>query len=230
MSETTPQIAILASGGGTTAEAFIEASQAGKIQVEAGLVISNNGDAGVFNRVQSLNAKYGLDIKTAHISGLTHPKGEGKRGEQTLEESAAICRLITEGNFALVALMGYMKRVRGELLERYGYLPEYGDDIYRARMINTHPGKLPETEDTWGIHTQAEVLRQGLSQTAHTVHLVAAGYDKGPVIAEHPVPVLPSDTSETLFARVQQAEKDNLPLDIQHFLDQQSGWLKDNGL
>jgi hypothetical protein len=45
--------------------------------------------------------------------------------------------------------MGYMKMVRGELIEEYGWLPHF-DSIYQARMSNTHPGPLPETVDTYG--------------------------------------------------------------------------------
>jgi len=70
------------------------------------LVVSNNASAGVFGRVDRLNKQYGLNIRLAHISGLTHPGGPGAKGEQTLEESEAITGLC-EG-FNLVTLLGYI--------------------------------------------------------------------------------------------------------------------------
>ena len=219
-----PKVAILASGGGTTAEAFIRATQDGRVNAEVGLVICNNprGKAGVYDKIDQLNDQYGLQIRTVHISGRTHPGGPVGRG-QTNEESSAICEAVTKEGVALVALMGYMKLVRGELVEEYGHLPHFSS-IYEARMINTHPGPLPETEDTYGLGTSERVLELGMRASRHTVHLVSAGVDRGPIIAEHPVPVLSDDTPQDLFTRVQRIEKDLLPFVINDFLIEQEAY------
>jgi len=212
-------IAILASGSGSTAEAFIHASQAGIVNAEVGLVIANNADAGVFSRVARLNKEYGLNIKTVNISGVTHSKGAGEKGEQTLEESTAICEEINRGGFGLVLLLGYMKKVRGDLLNEFGALPSH-KSIHQARMINTHPGPLPQTKGLFGVHAQEVVLETGLGYSAQTLHVVAEDYDSGLIIAEHRVPVLPNDTPESLFESVQLTEKTYLPIDIDNFLKQ----------
>ena len=220
-----PGIAILASGGGSTAEAFIHATQDGRVAAEVGLVISNNppDKAGVHSRIETLSRRYGLDIEMAEISGHTHPEGNVGRG-QTLAESSAICELVTRLGIVHVALMGYMKMVQGELIETYGWLSRYSS-IYEARMTNTHPGPLPETEDTYGIHTSEKVLELGLAQSRHTVHLVAAGIDRGPKLAEHPVDIIEGDTAGSLFTRVQVAEKVALPYVIGNFLREQGNYL-----
>ncbi len=220
-----PTIAILASGSGSTAEAFIHATQDGRVAAEIGLVICNNPPekAGIFGRVDRLNQLYGLSIGAIEISGRTHPDGNVGRG-QTLAESAAICERISHAGFAHVALMGYMKMVRGELIEEYGWKPSFSS-IYQARMTNTHPGPLPETEDTYGIHTSERVLELGMSVSRHTVHLVAAGIDRGPKIAEHPVEVLVDDTPQDLFDRVQIVEKAALPYALGKFLREQESYL-----
>lgn len=214
-------IAILASGSGSTAEAFIHATQDGRVDAEVGLVVCNNPPkkAGIYERVAKLNKLYGLDIETRHISGVTHPNGAFGRG-QTAEESSAICKLVDAGDFAHVALMGYMKRINGELLEEYGWRQHYSN-MHQARMSNTHPGPLPETEDTYGIHTSERVLELGLESSTHTVHLVASGIDRGPIIAEHPVAVEAGDTPQDLFDRVQVVEKIALPYAIGRFLNEQ---------
>ncbi len=224
----TPSIAILASGSGSTAEAFIHATQDGRISAEVGLVICNNPPerAGIYGRVQRLNKQYELDIETAEISGRTHPDGNIGRG-QTLAESAAICERVANQGFAHVALMGYMKMVRGELIEEYGWLPHFSS-IYLARMSNTHPGPLPETEDTYGLHTSERVLELGLAISRHTVHVVASGVDRGPKIAEHPVEVFPDDTPQDLFDRIQIVEKIALPYVLDRFLKEQEAYRDDS--
>jgi len=220
-----PTIAILASGSGSTAEAFIHATQDDRVAAEVGLIVCNNPPekAGIFARTARLNTLYGLDIEVIEISGRTHPDGNVGRG-QTLAESAAICERVSNGGFAHVALMGYMKMVRGELIEEYGWRPDY-TSVYQARMTNTHPGPLPETEDTHGIHTSKRVLELGLSRSRHTVHLVADGIDRGPKIAEHPVEVMDGDTAQSLFDRVQIVEKAVLPYALGKFLQEQGGYL-----
>ena len=214
------RIAVLASGSGSTMEAFVHAceAEAGIIGTEVSLVISNNSSAGAFQRVHRLNKQYGIEIETLHISGQTHPGGTAEKGAQTLQESAAIFKAIERNGVALVCLMGYMKKVRGKLLDEYGWKQD--SDIETARLINTHPGPLPQTEGLHGIHVQEEVLRIGLGYSAQTLHVVAEHYDQGPIIAEHRVPVITGDTPESLFESVQLTEKANLPVDIGQFLEE----------
>lgn len=215
-----PGVAILASGSGSTAEAFVHATQDGRVDAEVGLVVCNNPPekAGIYDRMARLSREYGIAIPVLRISGVTHPEGPGENGEMTLGESEAICREVTEAGCALVALMGYMKKIRGAVLEEYGW-PGYGS-FSLGKMLNTHPGPLPETAGFYGIHVQEEVLRLGLSSSAHTVHLVTGGYDEGPIIEETRVPVEPDDTPESLFDRVQIVEKQELPLAIRGHLYQ----------
>lgn len=223
-----PRVAILASGSGSTAEAFIHATQDGHADAEVGLVICNKppDQAGIYGRIGRLNKQYGLDIETTYISKEQYPDGPTNRG-QTLAESAALCKKIAEGGYDHVALMGYMVIIQGALMAEYGR-QAYHTSIYDTRMSNTHPGPLPETEDTYGIHASEKVLKMGMSVSKHTFHLVAPGIDRGPVIAEHPVEVLPEDTAEDLFARVQVAEKAALPYALDKFLKKQEAYRADS--
>lgn len=215
-----PRIAILASGGGTTAEAFIRADQRGEIDVAVGLVIVSREGAGIFQRVNDLNTEFGLHIDTVLINSQTHPAALGEhvsRGDQTSAEEAAILAAILGGSYDLVALMGYMKRVGPNLVESFGWQPQY-TSAFQARMVNTHPGLLPDTKAFYGQHIQQYVLDHSLPYAGQTLHVVSEKYDDGPIIAEHKVPVEPGDTAETLFARVQAVEKQFLPKDIEDFI------------
>ncbi len=215
-----PRIAILASGGGTTAEAFIRAGQRGEINVDVDLVISSRQQAGILQRITDLNAKFNLHIRCIVINHQTHPAANAEhvgRGEQTAGEEAAILAALLGGNFDLVALMGYMKRIGPNLIEAFGWLPEY-TSVFQARMVNTHPGLLPDTKAFYGEQIQQYVLDHHLPYGGQTFHAVSEQYDDGPVIAEHKVPVEPGDTSATLFERVQAVEKKFLPGDIEAFI------------
>lgn len=216
-----PSIAILASGSGSTAEACIRATQNGTLGARVGLVVCNNPPhkAGIYERVSQLNSEIGLAIPVLHISGITHPGGAGNKGEQTFEESQAISYAVDQAGCVLVALMGYMKKIRGPLLQAYGW-----DDTMHsaadARMLNTHPGPLPQTEGLYGKRAQAAVLESGLGYSAHTVHTVTDAYDQGMIIQETRVPVEPGDTPDSLFDRVQAVEKRMLPHAINMCLEQ----------
>lgn len=215
-----PRIAVLASGGGSTVEAFIRATQRKEITSEVALVIVSRSDAGVFNRIEDLNAEFGLDIQTVLINHKTHPAAEDEvveRGGQTKAEEQAILHTLLDGGYDLVALMGYMKKVGTELTKEFGWLPDYMS-MFQAKMVNTHPGLLPDTKGFYGENIQKYVLEHHLPYGGHTFHVVSEEYDDGPIITEHKVMVEPGDTSETLFARVQASEKQHLPRDIEDFI------------
>lgn len=222
-----PRIAILASGGGTTAEAFIRACERGEINVDVGLVICSRKSAGVFQRIEALNAEYGLHIDCILINNKTHPAAHGEdvgQGCQTGAEEAAILTSLLSGSYDLVALMGYMKKIGPHLVQAFGWQPEY-TSLYQARMVNTHPGILPDTKSMYGLGIQEYVLDHHLPHGGQTLHVVAEDYDDGPIIAEHKVPVEPGDTPESLFARVQAAEKHYLPRDIADFINARLAYL-----
>ncbi len=169
-----PRIAILASGGGTTAEAFIRAGQTGQINVDVGLVICSRKDAGIFQRIADLNAEFDLSIDCLLINHKTHPAAHTEhvgRGSQTEGEELAILTTLLSGSFDLVALMGYMKRVGPHLVEAFGWLPEY-TSIFQAKMVNTHPGLLPDTKAYYGENIQQYVLEHHLPYGGQTFHVV----------------------------------------------------------
>lgn len=216
----TPRIAILASGEGTTAEAFVRAGAQRKIDAQIGLVICNNAKAGIFDRITKLNQQYGLDIRSTHINGTTHPALTDEAvnpGAQTAAEEQAILELLQAGNYDLIVLMGYMKRVGPKLVHVFGWRAEYTSP-YQAMMLNTHPGLLPETKGSYGLPAQQLSLEKKMPFGGQTFHVVAEDYDDGPIIAEHKVAVKPGDTAETLFARVQAIEKETLPGDVDEFV------------
>ncbi|MBW3569047.1 hypothetical protein KY385_02865 [Candidatus Parcubacteria bacterium] len=214
-----PRVAILASGGGTTAESFIKSCAAGEISASVAAVISNKRQAGVFEKVKKLNDAFGLDIKSLHIGKSNFPAEEKEKvdyGRQTKAEEKAILDKLDELKIDLVILLGYMKLVGSSIVKKYGWQKDY-TSVYQARMLNTHPGLLPHTKGLYGIHIQQFVLINK-KPAGHCIFAVDDDYDDGPVISEHKVSVEPDDTPERLFERVKQSEKFYLAEDFEKFI------------
>lgn len=225
-----PKIAILASGSGTTAEAVIRASAGGRVNYDVVLVIVSREDAGIFERVERLNAELGLNIPAILINHQAHPAEGGEvvpRGLQTDPEQEAIRQAIESAGVDVVALMGYMKKIGPRLVERYGWQDEYTSP-FQAMMLNTHPGLLPETKALFGLGIQSYVLDNKLPYGGQSLHVVAEEYDACPVVSEHRVKVEPGDTAESLFERVQKTEKEFLPGDIEQFIINRREYLSHN--
>ncbi|HTC24102.1 MAG TPA: phosphoribosylglycinamide formyltransferase [Gemmatimonadales bacterium] len=102
----------------------------------------------------------------------------------------------------LVVLAGYLKLVPPAVVERY-----------RGRIVNIHPALLPAFggPGMYGRRVHEAVLAAGEPTSGATVHLVDEVYDRGGVLAQERVPVLPGDTPDTLAARVLEVEHRLLP-------------------
>jgi formyltetrahydrofolate-dependent phosphoribosylglycinamide formyltransferase len=107
------------------------------------------------------------------------------------------------GDAGLVVLAGYLKRVPPAAVARF-----------RLQMINIHPALLPAFggPGMFGRRVHERVLASGAAISGATVHYVDEEYDRGPIIAQWPVPVRLGDTPETLAARVLEVEHRLLPL------------------
>jgi phosphoribosylglycinamide formyltransferase-1 len=93
----------------------------------------------------------------------------------------------------LVISAGFMKILGPQFLSQFS-----------GRIVNTHPALLPAFP---GAHGVAEALAYGVKVTGCTVHLVDAGTDTGPILAQQPVPVLDGDDEGTLHERIKVIER-----------------------
>ncbi len=75
---------------------------------------------------------------------------------------------------------------------------------FAGRILNTHPALLPAFP---GAHAVRDTLAYGAKVAGVTVHLVDAGVDTGPVIAQAVVEVRPGDTEQSLHERIKSAER-----------------------
>lgn len=226
-----PSIAILASGGGSTAEAYARGIHDGITNAEVRVVIASNESAGIKERVQRWNSDWGFDTQAITIGNTTHPTGPRERG-QTRESSEAICEALSRHNIDLVLQLGYMVIGNDPYISEWGFDPERHSSAYQSRALNWHPGLLPLTRDTYGEGASEVMIRafqEGrIAEAIHTIHAVAQEVDAGPIVAEHPVPIMPDDKKDTLFDRVQLIEKAITPYAPDRFLRLQSDFLDGN--
>lgn len=106
---------------------------------------------------------------------------------------AAVTAATADHQPDLIVSAGFMKILGPQFLSRF-----YG------RVINTHPALLPAFP---GAHGVADALAYGVKVTGCTVHLVDAGTDTGPILAQQPVPVLDGDDEATLHERIKVIER-----------------------
>lgn len=210
-------VAVLVSGSGTTVESFIKDFVAGKTETSVGLVITSNPKAGAIDKVDALNATYGLGIETKHIGRQTHP--------DSAEEEQALIDILSQKEYDAIVLMGYMRKVGPKLVDSFGWRINYTSP-YQAKMLNTHPGLLPATKGTYGVHVQERALSQQHTRAGQTLHIVSEEYDEGPTIKENYVEILPEDSPETLFARVQAKEKACIAHDVEQFIIERKKYLE----
>lgn len=93
----------------------------------------------------------------------------------------------------LVVTAGFMKILGPIFLESFG-----------GRVLNSHPALLPAFP---GLHPVARALVHGVQVTGATVHVVDAGVDTGPILAQRAVEVLPDDTEQRLHERIKIVER-----------------------
>ena len=106
----------------------------------------------------------------------------------------------------LIVLAGYLKMIGPKLLNKY-------------TIINTHPSLLPKYggKGMYGMKVHKAVVEAGETVSGVTLHYVNSEYDKGSVIAQTKVDVLPTDTAEDVSAKVQAVEKIQLVNELKKF-------------
>lgn len=145
----------------------------------------------------------GLEIARKHgipTQALNH------RDHKTREEfDTALAACIDAFTPDLVVLAGFMRILTPNFVNHYN-----------GRLINIHPSLLPAFT---GLNTHARALTEGAKIHGCTVHFVTPNLDKGPIVAQAAVPVLPADTEKTLSARVLEQEHKIYPQAIRWFAE-----------
>lgn len=171
------RLGVLASRNGSSLRAIAAAIAAGDLAAEIALVVSNNRKAGAL----AFAAEQGLP--TQAIPTQADPA----------VADVALAEALRDAGVNLVILSGYLRKLGPVTLA-----------AYRDRILNIHPGPLPEFggEGMYGRRVHEAVIAAGAPRSAAVIHLVDGEYDHGAEIARRWIPVGPSDSAEQLEARV----------------------------
>ena len=177
----TMRVAVAVSGRGSNLQALLRALGP-DAPARVVLVLSDRPDAGALDRAR----EHGVPVEV-----LSDPA----------DAAEWLTRLERHGT-ELVVLAGYLKLVPAPVIVRF-----------RNRILNIHPALLPAFggKGMYGHRVHQAVLASGARESGATVHLVDEVYDRGPVLGQARVPVLPDDTPDRLAARVLEVEHRLLP-------------------
>jgi phosphoribosylglycinamide formyltransferase-1 len=176
-------VVVLVSGRGSNLKAICSAIDAGTCHADIVGVVSDRKNAA------ALEFAEGRGIPTRVVS-LRKGDDRDSWNESLTEEVASL-------EPDLVVLAGFMRLLGPPLLERFP-----------GRIINVHPALLPSFP---GHNGPQDALDGGVRVSGCTVHIVDAGVDTGPILAQAAVPVLAEDTADTLHSRIQIQEHRLLP-------------------
>ena len=170
------RIAVLASGHGSNLQAIVDAITTGTLDAEL---------AGVFS-----------DKPAAHaLQRVPEPLRWSRDAGQYANRAAFDAELA-----------GAVAAARPDWIVCAGYMRILGDAFvarFRGRLLNIHPSLLPKYR---GLHTHKRALEAGDAEHGASVHFVTPELDAGAVIAQAAIPVLPSDTPDSLASRVLRIE------------------------
>lgn len=188
-------IAIFASGNGTNAESIVRYLQDHHSSIRVGLIATDNPQAGVIARASRL----GVSVWCFERKDLRDPA----IGLKTLQEH----------RIDYIILAGYL-----------GLIPETLLSAYPSRILNIHPGLLPDFggKGMYGDRVHQTVLDTHQTESGITIHLIDQEYDRGHTLCEVRLRVLPDDSVETLATHIHRLEHFYYPRVIEEYIGRQA--------
>ena len=173
------RVVVLVSGSGTLLQAVLDAGADPNFPVRVVAVGADRAD------IEGLARADKAGVPGFVVRLKDHP--DRAAWDQALADAVA------EHEPDLVVSAGFMKILGPAFLHRFA-----------GRVLNTHPALLPAFP---GAHAVADALAHGVRVTGCTVHLVDAGVDTGPIVAQQAVPIEPDDDTDTLHERIKVVER-----------------------
>ncbi len=151
------------------------------------------------------NKKNAFGLERAKEANIPTQVLEHEHFESREKFDSELQRLIDQHQPDLVVLAGFMRILSNQFVSHYA-----------GRLINIHPSLLPKYK---GMHTHQRVMNDGEPLHGSSVHFVNSELDGGPVLLQARLPVLPTDSVESLELRIKTKEHLIYPTAISWFAD-----------
>lgn len=175
----------------------------------AGIVVLVSGSGTLLQALidASLDPAYGVRVLAV---GADRDDIEGLRRAQRAGIETFVCR-VRDFPDRVTWDEGLAREIASrapDFVVTAGFMKILGPATLSGRTIlNTHPALLPSFP---GAHAVRDALAHGVKVTGTTAHLVDAGVDTGPILAQRAVEVLDDDTEESLHERIKVHERELL--------------------
>ena len=182
------KIILLASGNGSNVENIIKYFDKNSA-IRIVLVAGNNKNAFVFERVKH------YDIQTLVFDKPSFNK--------------QLIKIIDQNEADLLVLAGFLWKI-----------PESVIDRYPNKIINIHPSLLPKFggKGMYGNNVHKAVMESKEVKTGISIHIVNKEYDKGSIIFQVGIPIMPLDDFKSIAKKVQDLEKEHFPRIIKNYI------------
>ncbi len=175
----------------------------------AGIVVLVSGSGTLLQALidASLDPAYGVRILAV---GADRDDIEGLRRAERANIETFVCRVRDFPDRVAwdAGLAAEIASRTPDFVVTAGFMKILGSATLGDRTIlNTHPALLPSFP---GAHAVRDALAHGVKVTGTTAHLVDAGVDTGPILAQRAVEVLDDDTEESLHERIKVQERELL--------------------
>lgn len=172
-------LVVFASGSGSNFQSIIDAVTNGNLNARITGLIANKYNIGAITKAEA------NDIPVRVLSDIDF--------DLYSDYENVLLTQLRSWKADIVILAGYLRKIPGAVISEY-----------EGKILNIHPSLLPKYggKGFYGIKVHKAVIEAGDTESGCTIHIVSEEYDKGPILAQQKVSVLPDDTPEDLAARV----------------------------
>ena len=177
-------IAIFASGEGTTTQNLIDYFKSHNFAINIALIVSNNPKANVLNRA-----------KAAGVTTLLIDRKTFYESDQVIEKLKSL-------NIDLIVLAGFLWKVPENLIKNFP-----------GKIINIHPALLPKYggKGMYGMNVHKAVIEAKEIKSGISIHFVNEQYDEGQIISQHSCLIDSNETAESLSQKIHLLENEFFP-------------------
>lgn len=184
------QLALFASGNGSNAENIIRYFRKQET-AEVALILSNNSQAFVIQRADSLGVEYKLITR------------------DDFKQTEALIVLLKSKKIDFIVLAGFLWLIPKALIS-----------AYPTKIINVHPALLPKYggKGMYGHYVHQAVSLARETVTGITIHFVNQEYDKGDIVFQKTVAIEAGEDPESIAEKAHQLEYEYYPKIIEKLL------------